>query len=53
LEGIKQRSRAASQLLMDDMVITAGIKGEMPSFAKKLGDPEIRLLTAYLWTLRS
>ena len=34
-------------------VITGGIKGEMPSFAKKLGDPEIRLLTAYLRTLRS
>ena len=34
-------------------VITAGVKGEMPSFAKKLGDPEIRLLTAYLRTLRS
>ena len=34
-------------------VITGGIKGEMPSFAKKLGDPEIRLLTAYLRTLRN
>jgi mono/diheme cytochrome c family protein len=34
-------------------VITAGIKGEMPSFAKKLGDPEIRQLTAYLRTLKS
>jgi mono/diheme cytochrome c family protein len=34
-------------------VITGGIKGEMPSFAKKLGDPEIRQLTAYLRTLRS
>ncbi len=34
-------------------VITAGIKGEMPSFARKLGDPEIRELTAYLRTLRS
>jgi mono/diheme cytochrome c family protein len=34
-------------------VITAGIKGEMPSFAKKLGDPEIRQLTAYLRTLRN
>ena len=34
-------------------VITAGIKGEMPSFAKKLGDPEIKQLTAYLRTLRS
>jgi mono/diheme cytochrome c family protein len=32
-------------------VITGGIKGEMPSFAKKLGDPEIRQLTAYLRTL--
>jgi len=34
-------------------VITGGIKGEMPSFAKKLGEPEIRQLTAYLRTLRS
>jgi mono/diheme cytochrome c family protein len=34
-------------------VITGGIKGEMPSFAKKLGDPEIHALTAYLRTLRS
>jgi len=34
-------------------VITGGIKGEMPSFGKKLGDPEIRELTAYLRTLRS
>jgi len=33
-------------------VITGGIKGEMPSFAKKLGEPEIRQLTAYLRTLR-
>jgi len=34
-------------------VITAGIKGEMPSFGKKLGDSDIRALTAYLRTLRS
>lgn len=33
-------------------VITAGIKGEMPSFAKKLGDSDIRALTTYLRTLR-
>jgi mono/diheme cytochrome c family protein len=33
-------------------VITAGIKGEMPSFGKKLGDPEVRELTAYLRTLQ-
>ncbi len=33
-------------------VITAGIKGEMPSFAKKLHDPEIHALTAYLRSLR-
>jgi mono/diheme cytochrome c family protein len=32
-------------------VITAGIKGEMPSFAKKLGDNDVRALTAYLRTL--
>lgn len=32
-------------------VITAGIKGEMPSFAKKLGDPEVQNLIAYLRTL--
>lgn len=34
-------------------VIAAGIKGEMPSFGKKLGDPEIHQLTAYLRTLKS
>jgi mono/diheme cytochrome c family protein len=33
-------------------VVTGGIKGEMPSFAKKLGETEIRQLTAYLRTLR-
>ena len=32
-------------------VTTAGIKGEMPSFGKKLGDPDVRQLIAYLWTL--
>ena len=32
-------------------VITAGIKGEMPSFGKKLGDPEVQQLVAYLRTL--
>ena len=34
-------------------VITGGIKGEMPSFVKKLGEPEVRQLTAYLRTLKS
>lgn len=33
------------------LVITAGIKGEMPSFAKKLGERDVRALTAYLRTL--
>ena len=33
-------------------VIVAGIKGEMPSFGKKLGDPDVRQLIAYLRTLR-
>ena len=33
-------------------VITAGVKGEMPSFGKKLGEPEVRELTAYLRTLQ-
>lgn len=32
-------------------VILAGIKGEMPSFGKKLGDPDVRQLIAYLRTL--
>jgi mono/diheme cytochrome c family protein len=32
-------------------VITAGIKGEMPSFGKKLADPDVRQLIAYLRTL--
>src|SRR5262245_33297974 len=34
-------------------VITAGIKGEMPSFGKKLGDPDVQHLIAYLRTLHS
>jgi mono/diheme cytochrome c family protein len=34
-------------------IITAGIKGEMPSFGKKLKDSDVRELTAYLRTLRS
>jgi len=33
-------------------VITPGIKGEMPSFAKKLSDPDVRQLIAYLRTLQ-
>jgi cytochrome c oxidase cbb3-type subunit 3 len=32
-------------------VITVGIKGEMPSFGKKLGEPDVRQLIAYLRTL--
>jgi mono/diheme cytochrome c family protein len=32
-------------------VITVGIKGEMPSFGKKLGDPDVQHLIAYLRTL--
>ena len=32
-------------------VITAGIKGEMLSFGKKLGDPDVRQLIAFLRTL--
>ena len=32
-------------------VITAGIKGEMPSFGKKLGDPDVRQLITYLRAL--
>ena len=32
-------------------VITAGIKGEMPSFGKRLGDLDVRQLIAYLRTL--
>lgn len=34
-------------------LITAGVKGEMPSFARKLNDPDIRALTAYLRTLHT
>jgi mono/diheme cytochrome c family protein len=33
--------------------IIDGVKGEMPSFAKKLNDSDIRALTAYLRTLHS
>jgi mono/diheme cytochrome c family protein len=32
-------------------IVTYGIKGEMPSFAKKLHAPEIAALTAYLRSL--
>jgi mono/diheme cytochrome c family protein len=32
-------------------IITRGIKGEMPSFAKKLGPPDIVGLTAYVRSL--
>jgi mono/diheme cytochrome c family protein len=32
-------------------IISRGIKGEMPSFAKKLGPPEIARLTAYVRSL--
>lgn len=32
-------------------LITNGVKGEMPSFATKLNDADIRALTAYLRTL--
>jgi mono/diheme cytochrome c family protein len=34
-------------------VITNGIKGEMPPFAKELREQDIRALTAYLRTLRA
>lgn len=34
-------------------IITGGIKGEMPSFAQKLNDEDVRALTAFLRTLRS
>jgi mono/diheme cytochrome c family protein len=34
-------------------LITGGVKGQMPSFAKKLNDSDIRALTAYLRTLHS
>jgi mono/diheme cytochrome c family protein len=33
--------------------IIDGVKGEMPSFARKLNDSDIRALTAYLRTLHS
>ena len=32
-------------------IVTGGIKGEMPSFAKKLNDSDIQALTTYLRTL--
>jgi mono/diheme cytochrome c family protein len=33
------------------LVITTGVKGEMPSFGTKLGESDVRALTAYLRTL--
>ena len=34
-------------------LITNGVQGKMPSFAKKLNDADIRALTAYLRTLHA
>jgi mono/diheme cytochrome c family protein len=34
-------------------IVTGGIKGEMPSFAKKLNDQDIIAITAFLRTLRN
>lgn len=34
-------------------LITNGVKGEMPSFARKLNDADIHALTSYLRTLHS
>ena len=34
-------------------IVTGGIKGEMPSFAKKLNDQDITAITAFLRTLRN
>ena len=34
-------------------LITGGVKGEVPSFGRKLNDSDVRALTAYLRTLRS
>jgi mono/diheme cytochrome c family protein len=34
-------------------IVTGGIKGEMPSFAKKLNNEDIKAITAFLRTLRS
>ena len=47
LHGLRKTNQRIHQ------IITAGIKGEMPSFAKKLNDKDIRALTSYLRTLRS
>ena len=45
LHGVEVSDRYITTL------ITHGIKGEMPSFRKKLGAPEIRAVTAYLRSL--
>lgn len=34
-------------------IITGGIKGEMPAFSKKFNDADVRVLIAYLRTLKS
>jgi mono/diheme cytochrome c family protein len=34
-------------------IVTGGVKGEMPSFAKKLNDQDIIAITAFLRTLRN
>lgn len=47
LHGIRKTDERIHQ------IITAGIKGEMPSFARKLNDSDIRALTGYLRTLHS
>ena len=45
LHGLRKSNERIHQ------IITAGIKGEMPSFAKKLNDSDIQALTTYLRTL--
>lgn len=34
-------------------IVAGGIKGEMPSFGKKLDDQDIKAITAFLRTLRT
>jgi len=47
LHNLRKSDERIRQQIID------GVKGEMPSFAKKLNDSDIRALTAYLRTLHS
>lgn len=46
LYGLRKTNERIRRQILD------GVKGEMPAFAKKLNDDDVRALTAYLRTLK-